>query len=138
MTVMEKYRDLGLKLTPQRIAILGYLTGITTHPSAEEIYKAVSKEFPTMSFATVYNTLDALKAKGFLHELTIDPDKKRYESNCTPHHHLICVECKDIIDIQREFKLDLSESTIKDFDLLGSHVEFYGICRKCKKLKSNT
>ena len=91
-----------------------------------------------MSFATVYNTLDALKAKGFLHELTIDPDKKRYESNCTPHHHLICVECKNIIDIQREFKLDLSESTIKDFDLLGSHVEFYGICRKCKKLKSNT
>ncbi len=138
MVVMEKYRDLGLKLTPQRIAILGYLSGITTHPSAEEIYKAVSKEFPTMSFATVYNTLDALKAKGFLQEITIDPDKKRYEPNCTPHHHLICVECKNIIDIQREFKLDLSESTIKDFDLLGSHVKFYGICRKCKKLKSST
>ncbi|MCK5426958.1 MAG: transcriptional repressor, partial [Thermodesulfovibrionia bacterium] len=58
MNIIEKYRDIGIKLTPQRIAILNYLSGITTHPSAEQIYKAVSKEFPTMSFATVYNTLD--------------------------------------------------------------------------------
>lgn len=73
---MEQYRDIGLKLMPQRIAILDYLDGNKKHPSAEDIYKAVSKKFPTMSFATVYNTLQTLRKRGCVLELTIDPDKK--------------------------------------------------------------
>jgi Fur family peroxide stress response transcriptional regulator len=134
---MEKYRNLGIKLTPQRIAILSYLSGRKTHPSAEEIYRAVQKEFPTMSFATVYNTLDTLKEKGCLIEITIDPEKKRYESWCDPHHHLICVRCKSIIDIRKEFHLEISENGKKGFDVIGNHVEFYGVCQKCKKTKIN-
>ena len=61
---MEEYRHLNIKLTPQRLAILGFLKGNKSHPSAEDIFKAVQKQFPTMSFATVYNTLEALKNKG--------------------------------------------------------------------------
>ncbi len=61
---MEKYRRLGIKLTPQRLAILEYLNGNTDHPSAEDIYRTVSKKYPTMSFATVYNTLGTLKTAG--------------------------------------------------------------------------
>ena len=57
----EKYRNVGLKLTPQRLAILNYLEGNKEHPSAEDVYKAVSRKFPTMSLATVYNTLESLK-----------------------------------------------------------------------------
>ncbi len=52
---MERYRETGLKLTPQRLAILEYLDGNTSHPSAEDIYISVKEKFPTMSFATVYN-----------------------------------------------------------------------------------
>jgi Fur family peroxide stress response transcriptional regulator len=132
---VERFRHLGIKLTPQRLAILSYLYSITGHPSAEDIYKAVSKKFPTMSFATVYNTLDALHEKGCLQILTIDPDKKRYEPNCTPHHHIICVKCKSIVDIQGEFKFKLNQRKIKGFDLLGSQIEFYGICNKCKRMR---
>ena len=107
MTTMEKYRHLNIKLTPQRIAILGFLDGNKSHPSAEDIYKAVSKEFPTMSFATVYNTLEALKSKDNILELKIDPAKKRYDPDTTPHHHLICTKCKAIMDIFNDFNLDL-------------------------------
>ena len=130
---MEKYRHLNIKLTPQRIAILSYLNGNKTHPSAEDIYKAVQKQFPTMSFATVYNTMEALKHKGNIRELKIDSNKKRYDPDSTKHHHLICLKCKNIVDIHKDFKLDLSAVMTKDFSILGNSIEFYGICRKCKK-----
>lgn len=130
---MEKYRHLNIKLTPQRIAILSYLNGNKTHPSADDIYKAVQKQFPTMSFATVYNTMEALKHKGNVRELKIDPKKKRYDPDGTTHHHLICLKCNNIVDIHKDFKLDLSEEMTKDFNILGNSIEFYGVCRKCKK-----
>lgn len=53
----------GFKLTPQRLAILSYLKGNEKHPSADEVYRAVVRRFPTMSFATVYNTLKMLKQR---------------------------------------------------------------------------
>ena len=129
---MEEYREFGLKLTPQRIAILDYLKDNIDHPSAEDIYKAVSKKYPTMSFATVYNTLEAIRKKGGVLELTIDPTKKRFDPNTTPHHHLICINCKRIIDIKTDYSLPLSPFERGDFEIIGNHVEFYGICPACK------
>ncbi len=131
--MFEKYRQLGIKLTPQRLAILSYLSGNTSHPSAEEIYKAVLKQFPTMSFATVYNTIDALTAKGKVRVLTVDPDKKRYDPNIEPHHHLFCVRCKNIVDVKEDFQLQLSPDITENFDVFSSCIEFYGTCKKCKK-----
>lgn len=130
---MEKYKDIGLKLTPQRLAILDYLDGNTRHPSAEDVYKAILKKFPTMSFATVYNTMEALKQKGSVLELIIDSDKKRFDPNTEPHHHLICVKCKLIMDIHNEYKLTISNSDNAGFEIIGSHVKFYGICPKCRQ-----
>ena len=130
---MEKYRNLQIKLTPQRLAILSYLDGNKTHPSAENIYKAVQKQFPTMSFATVYNTLDALKNKGTVQELKIDSNKKRYDPDNSKHHHLICTKCRNIIDIFKDFKLNLSDEMTDGFDIIGNSIEFFGICSKCNK-----
>lgn len=102
------------------------------HPSAEDIYMAVKKEFPTMSFATVYNTLEALKNKGNVQELKIDSGKKRYDPDCSRHHHLICTKCKNIVDIFKDFKLSLTDDLTEGFDMLGNNIEFYGVCRDCK------
>lgn len=121
-----------IKQTPQRIAILEYLKDNRTHPSASDVYKAVSERFPTMSFATVYNTLEKLKEKGLLTELSIDTGKKRFDFNLEPHHHLICKKCRDIYDIFTNFALDLPEEERHGFDITGNHVDFYGICQKCK------
>ena len=130
---MAKFRSLGIKLTPQRIAIFNYLNGNKSHPSADDIFNAVKKDFPTMSFATVYNTMDALKSKGAVRELTIESGKKRYDPDCSQHHHLICVNCKSVIDIFKEFKLSLSSNITDGFDIKGTHIEFYGLCKSCKK-----
>jgi len=135
--MFEKYKHLRIKLTPQRLAILGYLDGNKSHPSAEDIYRFVLKQFPTMSFATVYNTLEALREKGGIRELTIEPGKKRYDPDSSSHHHLICVKCKNIIDIYEKFRLSLSSDAAKGFDLIGSHIEFYGICRKCRNTEAS-
>lgn len=129
---MDKYRNIGLKLTPQRIAILDYLDGNKQHPSAEDIYKAIRKKFPTMSFATVYTTLSALKEKGSVLELTIGGGKKRYDPSTGSHNHMICVSCKKIIDIPVEFSLDVPEAVKQGFDVKHTHVEFHGLCPKCK------
>ena len=123
------------KLTPQRLAILEYLEGNKSHPSAADIYKGVSKKYPMMSFATVYNTLEKLREKGQVLELSIDTGTKRFDPNATPHHHLICVNCKTITDVHRKFVLDLQEDESYDYDIIGNHVDFYGICPKCKKRK---
>jgi Fur family transcriptional regulator, peroxide stress response regulator len=129
---MEKYRGMKLKLTPQRLAILEYLEGNKDHPSAEDIYTGVSKRYPTMAFATVYNTLEALKRRGYIRELTIDPNKKRFDPNPKHHHHLMCVTCKKTVDILGEIKIPLPTKENKGFEIIGHHIEFYGLCSKCK------
>ncbi|UCD36610.1 MAG: transcriptional repressor [Nitrospiraceae bacterium] len=121
-----------IKLTPQRIAILDYLDGNKSHPCAEDIYKSVLKQFPTMSFATVYNTLEALKKRDSIQELKIDPHRKRYDPDMSRHHHLICTKCNSIADVHRDFTIDLPEDMTSGFEVHGNAIEFYGICQKCR------
>ena len=132
---MEKYRQVGLKLTPQRLAILDYLEGNKTHPSADEIYKAVSRKFPTMSFATVYNTLQALIERGEVTEVTIDSQKRHYDPYPKPHHHIICIECNKIGDVFKDYSeaLKLPKNIVKEFKPVRNHINFYGVCRECQK-----
>ncbi len=134
----KKSLGAGLKKTPQRLAILDYLDGNTSHPSAEEIYRAVSEKYHSMSFATVYNTLNTLAHSGAVRELTIDPDRKRYDPDTTLHHHLICVACRKIADVPREITVDLPRGAARDFTVIGSHVEFYGHCAACRKKRKTT
>lgn len=127
---MEQYRSLGIKLTPQRLEILKYLEGNTTHPSAEDIYVEVKKRFPSMSFATVYNTLDTLMQGGKVLQLTVDPQRKRYDPNTETHHHFICTSCGKIHDIHKKFQV--SQIVDEGFDVTSCHVEFRGTCPTCR------
>jgi Fur family peroxide stress response transcriptional regulator len=128
----------GFKRTPQRLAILEYLDGNTSHPSAEEIYRAVSKKYSSMSFATVYNTLNTLAQSGAVRELAIDPKRKRYDPDTTNHHHLICVACRKIIDVPEEITIEVPKATAREFTVLGSHVEFYGQCDACREKRKGS
>ncbi|MCK9226266.1 MAG: transcriptional repressor [Syntrophorhabdaceae bacterium] len=120
-----------MKMTPQRIAIMKYLEGNVTHPSAGDIYSALHGQFPTMSLATVYNTMETLKDQGRVIELSIDPAKKRFDPNTEPHHHLICIKCKVVVDIFVEFPMKLPEDERYGFEIIGNRVDFYGICKDC-------
>ncbi len=125
----------GFKRTPQRMAILEYLEGNTSHPSAETIYKAVSKRHRSMSFATVYNTLNTLVTSGAIRDLTIDPDRRRYDPNVQPHHHLLCLDCKKVVDIQEPIAVEVPAGIAEEYRITGNHIEFYGYCTSCGKKK---
>ena len=125
----------GFKRTPQRLAILEHLDGNKSHPSADEIFRVVAKKNPSMSFATVYNTLNTLVDTGAVRELTIDPDRKRYDPDTSAHHHLICLDCKKIVDIPGDVAVEVPRGVTKDFTVTGNHIEFYGVCAPCRKLQ---
>ncbi len=86
-----------------------------------------------MSLATVYNTLETLAQHGKVREITIDPEKKHFDPNTERHHHLICSKCKTIADIYMDFALEIPDKELQGFEVSGSHVEFYGLCPKCRK-----
>ena len=123
----------GFKRTPQRLSILEHLDGNTSHPSADEIYRVVAKKNPSMSFATVYNTLNTLVQAGAVRELTIDPDRKRYDPDTSSHHHLICLDCRMVVDIPGNIPVEVPRSMAREFVIMGNHIEFYGICGHCGK-----
>lgn len=128
-----KHFPAGMKMTPQRMAVLEFLDGNLDHPSADDVYRAVSARYPNMSFATVYNTLETLRKRGGLLELSIDPLRKRFDPNPVPHNHLICTGCKKIVDVHIDYHVELPADTAGDFEITGNHIEFYGICPKCKQ-----
>jgi Fur family peroxide stress response transcriptional regulator len=130
MTVREKTK--GTRRTPQKLAILAFLEGNKSHPSAEEIHKALLPRFPTMSLSTVYTTLRGLQREGRVHELAVEPGKGRFDPESAPHHHLVCLECRKVIDIHRKFSLVLRPGEAGGFRVLHNHVGFFGICPGCQ------
>ena len=91
--MLERVRASGLKLTPQRVAIVRELAADPTHPTAQELFERLRPTLPTMSFATVYNTLDALASAGLCAALSLSPGASRFDPNMAPHHHAVCDRC---------------------------------------------
>jgi Fur family transcriptional regulator, peroxide stress response regulator len=125
--MMKRFRK-----TPQRLAIMKFLNGHISHPSAEDVYAAVKKQFPTLSLATVYNTLETLRERGEIVELGSDPAKRRFDTAAEPHHHLICVRCKKIVDIPGKFSPVLMAKEKMGYQVIRSQVDFHGLCPHCQ------
>ncbi len=133
MAISEKLNRLGLKATPQRLAILELLDGNTSHPSAEEIYQRLKPVYPSLSLATVYGTVETLAKAGELQELNIDPVRKRFDPNPQPHGHFLCQDCGKVYDIELDFpKLDVPQE-LGEFLAESYSVNLYGICPGCRK-----
>ncbi|MFN3406974.1 MAG: Fur family transcriptional regulator [Caldimicrobium sp.] len=126
------YKNLGLKLTPQRLAILEYLEQTREHPSAEDIYNALKDRFPSMSFATIYNTLEVLIKKGLVKELPLDSSKKRFDPFTHPHHHFVCKKCGKIMDVEKHFDIAIPDD-LNDVEIEEFQVVFTGLCKECKE-----
>src|SRR5581483_4396059 len=95
-------RAAGLKLTPQRLAIVREIAADPTHPTAQELFERLRPALPTMSFATVYNTLDALSAAGVCASISFSPGAARFDPNMGEHHHAVCDRCGLVRDVAVE------------------------------------
>lgn len=125
-------RSPSTRRTPQKMAIAAFLEGNRDHPSAEEIHGALRKRFPTMSLSTVYNTLRSLLREGRIHELAVGCGKARFDPDPQAHQHLVCVDCRAVVDLHRDFGLALAPREARGFRVLHSHVAFFGICPDCQ------
>ena len=126
-----KLREIGLKVTPQRQAILKLLKGNRTHPSAEKIYHGILKEYPAISFATVYNTLSKLLETEAIQELDIDPHKKRFDPRLSPHSHFYCKVCKNIYDVEDGHPFPKENRKISGHKIEAVQVNLKGVCKAC-------
>jgi len=131
----RRCRARGLAVTPQRLAIFRALMESDAHPRAEEIYAKVRREQPSLSLATVHRTLELLCEAGEAGKVTPLHDSARYDGNLDPHHHVICVRCRRIADVQApEFERLIEASPgLADFRLLGYAVEIRALCRNCQR-----
>lgn len=95
---IDSLKQSGVRITPQRHAILEYLITSMTHPTADDIYKALESKFPNMSVATVYNNLRVFKKSGLVKELTYGDSSSRFDYASSDHYHVICNTCGKIVD----------------------------------------
>jgi Fur family peroxide stress response transcriptional regulator len=100
--MLRDLRRSGLKLTPQRIAIVRLFAEDLSHPTAQDLFERLRPTFPSMSVATVYNTLDTLARVGLAGIVRLPGkrgDAARFDPNGAPHHHAVCDRCGAVIDI---------------------------------------
>ena len=132
-SIILKLKQKGAKVTPQRIAIIDFLEKFKIHPTAEDIYLAIIKNYPTISLATIYNTMDKLEEIDEVIKLKISDDNiVNYEYKNDPHHHFYCKSCKKIFDINIECKISNTKK-INGHKVEEVHGYFKGICKNCLK-----
>lgn len=137
----KQFRDLaakhGLAVTHQRQVVYEAVIASHGHYSPEEVYASVRRRIPSISLATVYNNLRLFIECGLLREVTPHASTLRVDGNLKPHHHLVCLRCKAVRDIEGElvdFKR-LSPQVLDGFDLTQPLVEVFGLCRRCSAQK---
>jgi len=130
-------RDMGCKVTPQRLAIYEVLKNCNMHPTAETIYNIISSDYPTMSLATVYTTLDLLKETGIIQELNIAGNTSRYDVISKPHPHILCTKCGRIenMDISLPKNMVSKAKKISGYDIQSFQLYFFGVCPYCRNSK---
>jgi Fur family peroxide stress response transcriptional regulator len=126
-------KDHDFRLTPQRIELIRLIATDEGHPSANDLYFQIKQKFPTMSQATVYNTLTLLKELNQVVEINLHDDSHYDGFHPEPHPHIICINCNRIVD--GEYSIDLDSISMLEkssgFSIIKPQITFYGLCPDC-------
>lgn len=134
---LGKLKTTGVRMTPQRHAILSFLLNTVSHPSVDDIYRTLAHRFPNMSVATVYNNLKVFIDAGLVRELTYGDGASRFDADMTDHYHAICEDCGKIVDFKYPPQYDVETAAMKEtgFQVNRHRMEVYGRCPDCAKSK---
>ncbi|MFP5264448.1 MAG: Fur family transcriptional regulator [Blastocatellia bacterium] len=121
-------------LTRQRSVVLQVVRASEGHLTASEVYEAARKLQPTISFATVYNSLKYLKESGLLREITFGNAASRYDRETGRHDHAMCSRCGKLVDFDLPEALDLMRSAARRsrFKAESIHLTLVGVCPDCR------
>ena len=120
-----------------------YLLTKKNHPSADIVYKSLSKEIPTLSKASVYNTMELLISKHLVQAITIEENETRFDADISLHGHFKCTSCGTVRDFHVNMA-DVKDDLPAGFTTDERHVYYKGLCRDCRyklpagSLKPNT
>ncbi len=138
MTTQEelatRLKQLGIRVTPQRLAIAEVVINSGDHPSVKDVYERVRMFFPYVTLATVYATLDVLERAAIVRQLPFQ-HQSRYDANVSPHANLVCIGCGAVVDAEvgQNAVTELRKAVENDseFEVEGQRVDFYGWCSGC-------
>ncbi|MGO3652684.1 ferric iron uptake transcriptional regulator [Vagococcus sp.] len=140
--IKKQLHEANYKLTPQREAtVLVLLENEKDHLSAEEIHMLVKLKTPEISLATVYRTLEMLTELKVLDKVSFNDGLARYDMRKEGakhfHHHLLCLECGNIEEIEEDLLTDVEIIVEHDFKfkVKDHRLTFHGVCKKCQEAK---
>jgi Fe2+ or Zn2+ uptake regulation protein len=134
ISLLERLRRRGLRLTAQRRVVAETLEGVHVHLTAEQVYERAKARLPEISRATVYNTLNQFHELGEVREITLDDGPKRYDPNAGQRHqHLICERCGTVRDVVPRGALALPQRQRHGFSVSDVEVIFRGRCPACAR-----
>lgn len=128
--VTEQLRNKGIRPSYQRIKVLEYMHQKGGHPTVDEIFRELAVDIPSLSKATIYNTLHALVEAGLVRVVEIDETEKRFDINLISHGHFQCEACGKIYNFQVNIDQTLVEG-LDQFEITQKNVYFKGFCPNC-------
>ena len=122
-------------LTRQRDAILQVIRESEEHLTANEIFQAARLRLPTISYATVYNSLRFLREAGMVHEIKFGDHASRYDRATHRHDHAICNDCGKLVDFELPQAAELIQAAARKskFKAESVHLTLRGLCPDCRK-----
>jgi Fur family peroxide stress response transcriptional regulator len=129
----------GLKVTPQRLAVLKFLEKNKIHPTAEKVHSALLKDYPSISLTTVYKTLAKFVEEGMIKELDIDPNKMRFDICMDDHDHFHCRVCDNVYDIfydKKKWVDDLHKNNGDSHKVDSVSINLKGVCKYCEGMRT--
>jgi Fur family peroxide stress response transcriptional regulator len=130
----KRCRESGIPCTIQRRAILEAVLERDDHPTVAQVFEAVRATNRGVSKATVHRNLDVMAGMGVITKTCHPGNAARYDARTDIHHHLICLRCESVVDIDDE---NLNSLTIPDtsaygFEVTDFRVQLRGVCKKCR------
>ena len=124
----------NVSLTKQREAVLQVVRESDSHPTAGEVYALARRVLPSISYATVYNSLNYLKNAGLIAEISFASGANRFDAMTDRHDHALCVKCGKLVDLDLELSDELMSQAASrsGFEPQSIQLTLKGLCAKCR------
>lgn len=130
----ERLRAASVKPSEPRLAIYLFLDHNRIHPTVDTIYRALHKQYPTLSRTTVYNTVKLFEKRGLLSIVKIEDGELRFDANTRFHAHFKCSECGEILDAPFFAEPEMPSVLLPDgYQINQVVLDYYGVCAACVK-----
>jgi Fur family peroxide stress response transcriptional regulator len=135
----NRCREAGVPVTFQRREILAAVLVSHDHPTANHVYEMVKSKTGGVSRATIHRNLEIMAGMGVITKTCHPGAVARYDARTDIHHHLICMRCNSVVDIDDTYlsSLQIPDTSAFGFEVSDFRVQLRGVCKDCRTKDSN-